>query len=125
MKKYINHEHYQGYDRRGDMANGNGSWVTKWLVGAIWGILILWAGSLTSNLSIVDKDSRSRDIAEASQRECLNVEVVRIDTNQKAVMTKLDEVVKQVVCIAKDQAVMVNNQDTIISTLKEMKRDIK
>ena len=103
--------------------NGN-SW-SRWLVGALWGVLILWATSLTSNLSIVDKDSRSRDIAEANQREYLNIDVVRIDTNQKAVMTKLEEVAKQVVSIAKDQAVMVNNQNTIMDALKEIKRDIK
>jgi len=72
------------------MTNGNG-W-TKWLIGALWGVIILWSTSLTSNLVAVDKDSRNRDDAEACQREYINREVVRIDTNQKEVIKKVDKI---------------------------------
>ena len=65
--------------------------LVKWLVRALYGIIILWLINLTTNLICIDKDSRNRDDLEASQRMYLGNEVTRVDTNQKEVMKNVDK----------------------------------
>jgi hypothetical protein len=122
-KRFIEHPNYRGYDRRDAMANGN-AWV-KWLVGALWFVIITSIITIISTVACNDKDSRTRDISEAQAREQVNCEVVRIDTNQKEVMTKLKEVANKQESMSISQAVMVNNQEAILNTLKEIKQRIK
>ncbi len=73
----------------------------------------------------IEQCSVARDIDERKERELLSKDFTRVDTNQKAVMIKLEEVVKQVNIVVTSQAVMVNNQTAILETLKEIKRDVK
>ena len=107
------------------MANGESNWLVKTLIGMLWAIIFLWLTSLTSNLIALDKDSRNRDDAEASQRACVDKEVVRLDTNQKAVMAKLDNVENKVNTLITAQAVTINNQETIMNALKDIKQSVK
>lgn len=70
-------------EKNGDLA--------KWLVRALYSLIILWLINLTTNLIYVDKDSRNRDNLEASQREYIGRETVELKTNQKAVMQNVDK----------------------------------
>ncbi len=73
------------------MAERNGDLI-KWLIRALYGLIILWLINLTTNLICVDKDSRNRDTLEASQREYVGNEVTRINTNQVEVIKKVDRI---------------------------------
>ena len=107
------------------MANGDNNWLVKTLIGMLWAIIFLWLTSLTSNLIALDKDSRNRDDAEASQREYVNRETVRLDTNQKTVMTKLSDLDNKVNSLITAQAVTISNQEVIMNTLKDIKQVLK
>jgi hypothetical protein len=96
----------------------------KWLVGIIWGIILLWLTSLTSNIICVDKDSRNRDALEASQRENINRETVRLDTNQKAVMEKMKEVSTKMDCMQAQITTIQVNQGIIIDNQKMFQEGI-
>lgn len=105
------------------MTERNG-WM-KWLVGALWGVIVIAITTIASSVVSNDQNSRLRDTVEACQRELVKGDVIRIDTNQKTVIIKLTDVEIKVNNLITSQAVMTNNQETIIATLKELKQEIK
>ena len=71
------------------MQNGTKNWVIKWLVGALWGLLVLALATLTNNVIANDKESRDRDdhIKESVEKKIEHFrkeqQVMRKESNEK------------------------------------------
>ena len=68
----------------------NGSTWIRWALG----IIVLALSTTVSYVIANDSFSRSRDSVESDKRELLKCDIIRLDTNQKAVMIRLDKVVE-------------------------------
>ena len=111
-KKYIKTNEWEGYDRRdGNMTNNQNGWILKTLIGFLWFVLTISIISTINAVVANDKDSRARDICEAEKRGELNREAIRLDTNQKEVIKKVDKV--------------LDNQETMTKTLIRLETKIE
>jgi hypothetical protein len=105
------------------MANNNRVW-TIWTGGIISTILIT-AITMIINATIAnDKEARARDISIDEKREVLAKDVIRIDTNQKIVIDKLNKVSDKVDNLDKNQATMIVNQEVILKSLSRLENKI-
>jgi len=77
------------------MANGNG-WVVKWLVGALWGIVVLAIVTIGNNVIANDKKSTDSDkeIMQAFQKADSEL-IEKINSNQEKNNNKLTKMLVQ------------------------------
>jgi len=75
------------------MNNGNNKWVVKWLVGALWGVLIVCLTLLANNVIANDKKSTVTHV-EIRKEIVFGDEKLRdkIDINQEKINNKLTKI---------------------------------
>ena len=93
------------------MPDNNNKWITKFLVGALWTVVIGAIMFTGKNVISNDQGSRDRDTAEACQRELVNREVIRLDANQVEVIKKVDKI--------------LDNQDSMVKLLTRLETKIE